>query len=308
MTFTKPTTTQIREALQRYAPALADAPIEFLGEGWSLWAFEAGAHVLRFPKEEASIAPLTMERLLLSELAGHISIPVPRIDVYGESGPNNVPFAGHRKIPGLLVMTTSSRRLARSFGTEMGRFMRDLRDFHADHALALGAPLRDGPTLRARRAEHYEDVIRRVFPVVSCEARTEIERVYETYLNEPANFDYEPRLTHQDLDSNTLVDAETGDLSGVIDFCDAELGDPAIDLWLPVFGFPRLGIEAQTADCLAAAGVSDADLRRMMPSLAFYNFRYALLDILHGLDTGDASYVEGGIRALNASLPPDLRC
>ena len=68
MPFTKPTETQIREALLRYAPALADTPIAFLGEGWSFWAFTADDHVLRFPKEEASIAPLTMERLLLSEL------------------------------------------------------------------------------------------------------------------------------------------------------------------------------------------------------------------------------------------------
>ena len=309
----RPGLDQIQDALGRCAPSLAQLEIAFLAEGWEFWAFSAGDYVLRFPKSELvdrhgkGLAQLTMDRRLLPELATVVSVAIPLVDVYCEAGPNALPFAGHRRLQGVPIMT-AARPPAPSFGRDFGRFLRELHSFPVERALELGVPLSDGPTLRADRARHYEDVIRRVFPLVSCEARNRIEVVYEGYLNQPANFEFEPCLLHQDLDSNTLIDAETGALSGVIDFGDVVLSNPAIDLWLPVFGFPMLGIEDQLKECLAAVGVGEAELARMMPELAFCDFRWPLLDILHGLDIGDDSFIDGGIRALNARVPPDLRC
>jgi aminoglycoside phosphotransferase (APT) family kinase protein len=150
-------------------------------------------------------------------------------------------------------------------------------------------------------------VIRGAFPLLSCEARTHVERVYEAYLNDAASFEFEPVLVHGDLGVNTLIDAD-GRLCGVIDFGDAAVTSPALDFWLPAFGFRQIGIPEQQAACLEAAGIGAAALQRMLPELTFLDVRFPLLEVLHGLGSGADDSVESGIRSLNAMLPAGLSC
>ncbi len=109
MAWLKPETEEIRRALRRYAPHLAEEPIEFLSEGWEFWAFTAGDYVLRFPRPEVDLHRLPegttnfdslhLEMALLPTLAEALSAPVPHIDVYGEDrterrtvrGPSHAP-------------------------------------------------------------------------------------------------------------------------------------------------------------------------------------------------------------------------
>jgi len=316
MAWSKPETEQIRAALREYAPQLAEEPIEFMAEGWECWVFRAGDFALRFPKSDQELSWLfgnkprdafEVERRLLPELAAQLPSRISVIEVYGEDGPNGAPFTGHRLIPGEVVIT-ASRLPAANFGRDLGRFIAALHGFPVERALEAGIPLLDGARLRQARAEHYEEVIRRVFPIVSCEARTRIEQVYEANLNEASNFEFDPCLVHQDLDWNTLIDSETGVMTGVIDFGDLVVSNPALDLWLPVYGFKQLAIDSQLPACMDAAGIDDQALQRMLPELAFLDFRYPILDILHGLDTSDDGFVTEGIRALNAKLPAGLVC
>jgi aminoglycoside phosphotransferase (APT) family kinase protein len=86
MTWTKPGAEAIRKALAQYAPSLGTEPIEFLGEGWSCWAFRARDHVLRFPKSQRDSTEFDTDRRLLPELVRYVSLPIPVPEVYGEEG------------------------------------------------------------------------------------------------------------------------------------------------------------------------------------------------------------------------------
>jgi aminoglycoside phosphotransferase (APT) family kinase protein len=315
----KPETHQIREALRANAPRLAEEPIEFLGEGWAVWAFSAGDHVLRFPKRPRAATELDGSRRLMVELAPHLSTPVSVPDIYGENGPNGAPFAGHRFVPGVSLITATQLlpaatrdvppeiRLSSTLGREIGVFLHELQSFPAKRALELGAPLKDGPAQRADTIELYESVIRNTFPLISCEARTYAEQRFEAFINDASNFDFEPRLIHHDIDrQNLLIDPETGSLSGVIDWEGAQVGNPAIDLWLPLIDFAQLGIGGQLPDFLDAYG--PVDLERAQVQVEFTHFLWPFHDMLYGQHSGEDDFVAGGIRALSASLPADLRC
>src|SRR5690606_20180415 len=161
-------------------PHLADEPIAFLSEGWEFWAFTAGEYVLRFPRPivnlhrlpegTTNLDSLRIEMAVLPALTQRLSVPVSRIDVYGEEGPNGAPFVGHRMLPGEPVLF-ASRPPGPGFGRDYGRLLRELVAFPAEEAVRLGVPCIDGPAVREMRGRHYEHVIRRVFPLVSCEAR-----------------------------------------------------------------------------------------------------------------------------------------
>jgi aminoglycoside 2''-phosphotransferase len=319
MAWSKPETPQIREALRRYAPQIADQPIEFFAEGWAVWAFRCGDYVLRFPKQPSASAELNDHRRLVEGLQPHLSTPISVPEIYGERGPNDAPFAGHRFIPGVSLIAAAQLlpatarggepelRLAPTLGREIGAFLRQLHDFPADRALELGAPLFDGPAQRATTIELYESVIRHVFPLLACEARTYTEQRFEAYINDPANFDFQPRLIHHDLDrQNLLIDPDTGSLSGVIDWEGARVGNPAIDLWFPLIDFAQLGIAGQLPDFLDAYGPLDRE--RARTQVEFTHFLWPFHDILYGQSVEEPDFIEGGIRDLNASLPRDVIC
>src|SRR4051812_15553649 len=135
MAVTKPTEAEVRDALRAHAPQLADAPIAFLAEGWEFWAFTAGDYVLRFPRPVVNLhripdgttnqTSLATERRLLPALRDKLRVPVPTIEIYAEDGPNDLPFAGHRMLPGEPVLF-ASRAPGPHFGRDFGRLLRDL--------------------------------------------------------------------------------------------------------------------------------------------------------------------------------------
>jgi aminoglycoside phosphotransferase (APT) family kinase protein len=300
----------IREALRVAAPQFADTPIAFLAEGWEFWAFEVGGYVLRFPKMESAVPSLRLERALLPSMAAHLSVPVPHLEVWGEGGPNGAPFAGHRKLPGAHVWPNGDAPVgkpSRDFGRQLGGLIRELHSFPVREAKALGVQENDVAHDRAQRIDHFEKVIRRVFPLVSCEARTHIEAVYRDAINESAYYTSTPCFRHGDLDVNTLIDAE-GNISGLLDFGGCRIASAAIDFWLPVYGFDRLGIGEQSAACIEASGISAEELDAMLPELAYINLHYPVHDILHGLETGQREFIEDGIKHLNTLVPRNLRC
>src|SRR5262245_11896808 len=142
----QPTEAEIRDLLRRHAPALANEPIEFLGEGWSLWVYRAGEQVLRFPQRPRDVAQFARERALLPSLSAHVSLPLPVPNIYGDDGPNGAPFEGHLFIPGISLISAlgplaaSARSgppaqvLSPDFGRQLGHFLRQLHSFSLDEA------------------------------------------------------------------------------------------------------------------------------------------------------------------------------
>jgi aminoglycoside 2''-phosphotransferase len=202
----------------------------------------------------------------------------------------------------------ATRPPAPTFGHALGRLIRELHSFPVERAIELGVPLFDGPRLREDRVRHYEDVIRRAFPLIACEARLHVEQGYEAYLNDTRSFDFAPVLVHSDIAVNVLIDPNTGRLCGLIDFGDAAVSDPSLDFWLPVYGLAHVGVEEQVGACLKEAGVDQAGLERMRPQLAFQHLRYPLLGVLHGLSNRDDTMVEESILELNAMVPRNAKC
>ena len=142
---------------------------------------------------------------------------------------------------------------------------------------------------------------------MSCEVRVHIERTFEAYLQDDANFAFRPALVHNDIDErNVLADPATGELTGVIDFGDVVIGDPAIDFTGPLVGDLSKGGLAGQAGALER-GYSES-LAPIIARCRFYEFCWPLFHLLHGLHTEDPAFIEDGIRMLNARVPQGIRC
>ncbi|MEU8004040.1 phosphotransferase [Catellatospora sp. NPDC049111] len=222
-------------------PALRGAPVTPLATGWDNTVHLVGGEwVFRFPRRAVALRLLAHETAVLPLLAGRLPLPVPDPQLIGEpSGGFPWPFWGARLLPGTELADTGlpdEQRLCAA--TDLGLFLRALHE----------------PALAALTAatELPHDPMRRGDPGVrGPQAREWLARLAAAGLwqPDPAVFGLldeaeplgpgagDPVLVHGDLHQRHLLLGGDGRATGVIDWGDVCLADPAVDLSLAYSGF-----------------------------------------------------------------------
>ncbi len=299
-TFPQPSPEEVLDAVGRSFPALARAEASFLAQGWDAWVYLVGGAAIKVPKRPDVVERIERERRLLPELAPTLPLPVPAMEFCSDDGPNGQPFAGHTLVPGDAIGKLPPGPHPGA-GRAIGEFLRALHSFPVERAEALGVQVLDGDAWRKDRIKLYEDIVERVFPLLSPDQRSRVGRAFEAYLDDPGNFDFTPALTHADFDdAHVLADPATGVVTGVIDFGDTDIGDPAGDFNTLLHGdLGRVLGEKEVAAALNAAGfvVTPAIERR----LAFGRYLWPFHEVLYGTQSGLQEHIEKGLRALGSA-------
>ncbi|MEQ6376116.1 aminoglycoside phosphotransferase family protein [Bacillaceae bacterium S4-13-56] len=76
----------------------------------------------------------------------------------------------------------------------------------------------------------YLNVKREVFPFLKQQQRKEIDEVFNNFISSFPKLTYKKTVIHGDLTtSNIIYNEDKGSVYGIIDFTDAQIGDPAFD-------------------------------------------------------------------------------
>jgi len=263
-------------------------------EGWDNVVLLAnGSHVFRFTRRPDVSEQLRKEAQLLPTLSKHLTLRVPAPEYTWISGP--LPhFMGYRLIPG------EQLRAGRMPDSSRGRYSSSLAVFLTQlQGVPLGevgdlVPRYTGGEWRSLYLGLREEVERRVAPRLPPEAASRLLGGFDGYLEEPANFRFRLRLIHRDLSSDHILhDPATGDLTGVIDWGDSCIGDPAFDL---------TGLLADYGQAFAeAVAAAKGDPAGYLDRAGFYARVVGVYSVLHGLNVGDGAHVEAGLRRLEAA-------
>jgi len=206
-------------------PEFRGARVELLDEGWDFRVFEVDASWLfRFPKREASVAKLNRESKLLSGLGEWVSLPIPNYEYFHESRESSSrTFAGYRKLSGIPV--DISKMVDRyTVARQLGVFLERLHTYPVDKAREAGV-LEERDLVTNWRDKSREQLKRLDGLNVN---RDLLSRYLEN--NTLLTFDGALNLVHSDLwAEHILVDTHSGVVSGIIDWGDTFIGDPAID-------------------------------------------------------------------------------
>ncbi|MFI9010087.1 aminoglycoside phosphotransferase family protein [Actinosynnema sp. NPDC053489] len=235
-----------------------------LGGGWdSVARLVAGRWVVRRPRRPDVVPQLRRETRLMPWLAPRLPLPVPVPEVVSEE-----PFAvRHALVPGEPLTHPAH-------GRELGSFLRALHDCPADEAVRLGVPTRppgDGPA-------RFEA---EVLPLLPAELHPAARALLAAGRRLTGD-----ALVHGDLGpEHVLTDGDA--LTGVIDFGDAHVGDPAIDLAWALHGTPR----AFADDLAEAYGVTGDERARALTWHRLGPWHH----VTFGLDRGDPSIVREGL-------------
>ena len=282
-----------RSLIEAQFPALAPASVVATGVGWDNTAFLVNdAVIFRFPRRGIAAPLIEAEARLLPAVAPRLPLAVPRPAFIGRpTDAYPYPFAGHVLIPGRTACAAALGDEPRSaLAGPLGAFLAALHAFPAADAARLGA---GHDTIRRLDLGYRLPKAHAALETLVRRGLVRDARPFAAILD-AAPGDFTPRsdvLVHGDLYARHLLVDDDGRLSGVIDWGDIHLGDPAVDLAIAHSFLPPTA----HAPFRRAYGPVDADTWQVARLRALW---HSLTVLLYGDEVGDADLVREGQAAL----------
>jgi macrolide phosphotransferase len=253
--------------------------------------------VFRFPRRPEVADALETELRVLPLLHRHLPVAVPRPAVVGLLDDGEHRFAGYPALPGEPLaadLITGAR--GGLVVSQLAGILAALHRVSAREAVAAGLRRSTGAEWR----ERLVGVVERAGTVLGRAGVSLPSRDVDRWLATIADDRCWPdplTVIHGDLGTeHVLADPDRGVLTGVIDWTDARIGDPAMDF---ADLLRRLGRPATEAilDRYADA-VDPAPAAPFVDRIELYVDLMPLYGALHGADTGQPGYVDEAARAL----------
>jgi aminoglycoside phosphotransferase (APT) family kinase protein len=275
-----------------------------IGEGYGSVAYlvpdQSGDWAVRIPRAEAdwAIPALEREARLLPALANYIdTAETPRDARIVHAADGSVVVAAvHRYVPGRQLSSRSVRGRRRDRLTEqVGAFLSQLHGFPLDQAQALGVPELD------LWEDHYRPLIDQAMQYLGVSAQQWLAAQAEAFESGGGTRSAPRVLIHGDISGNhLLLDGDSG-LGGVIDFGDAMIADPALDLAGLLNDMAEPFLDQVREHYLAEL---DADARRRV---RFYIDVAAIHQVIYGDRVQNGQERTTGVRRLAAKAASDIR-
>ncbi|MHA1121659.1 MAG: phosphotransferase family protein [Candidatus Heimdallarchaeota archaeon] len=239
------TVEEILPFVKKFLPNIQSKSIHFFYHG-TYNVFEINQkYILRVADREfrntRGLEMLRREFKILSFLRKRLPISIPEILYLHDS--KEIPFSIHQKILGKSLVFVSNQLSSdqkKKIGAEIGRFLSSLHsevlmeDFlisFPDQKELLISNSDFNQSYKSQWKTRYEEAKEIAYQYLDQEQQEWLTKIFEDYLNKNENFTFSPKVSHCDFDtSNILIDPKTKQLTGIIDFEECKIWDPAVDL------------------------------------------------------------------------------
>lgn len=206
-------------------PEFSGSSVQLLDTGWENYVLVLDGRIaFKIPRSPANAERLVKE-VELTDCLADSPIHVPAFRYRKNTVLGFV--AGYDFIPGKPL--NSVRTLSDALVAQLSGFLSYLHAKSSDACVTavLGTP--DTDVWRERYTHYREQVFNLMIEVASDNLLSEMATIFDRYLNQHAQT-MKLSLVHGDLyRGNVLVDTAAGEISGIIDWGTAEMGDPALD-------------------------------------------------------------------------------
>ena len=259
-----------------------------INEGWDSDVFDIdGRWIFRFPRRPSVVAALERECRVLPKLVAAMPFDVPDPRFVGEL--EGQQFMGYRRLPGQAYLRGDNV-------VSVAEGIKAMHAFPVDRAAVL---LGDLPTMDAWVQSYVElrdYAEKEVAPLVDGETAAAMVGAFEEFLATDWSV-VTPTFVHRDLGAeHILIDRDTRELSGIIDFGDMAIGDPTID-----FVGLRISAGIRLTDTAINAYGGEIDEGRMR----FYVQVGAVHAVAYGLLIEDEELVADAVASLARRLRGD---
>ncbi|MFJ9478563.1 phosphotransferase family protein [Streptomyces mirabilis] len=269
-----------------------------LGEGLDNLAYEVnGELIVRFSKEPdlARRASLVgREARVLAAVADISPLPVPEPTfTVAEQG-----CLAYYKLPGAPLLDMS-RHQRSAHGTSIGATLGEL--LTALHAVPVER-LADLVDVDHQPLAEWRQEATENYVTVAGQVPAAHRRPVEAFLDAaPPHDGCTPTFSHNDLGiEHVLIDPVAWTVTGIIDWSDAAVVDPAYDFGLIYRDLGPAAARAAISSCRTDAD----DLAALSERAVFYARCSVFEDLAHGIETDQGRYVDKSLAAMEGLFPP----
>ena len=287
-----------RDLISGYFPGISPRRCTLISEGWDSYVFDVeGSYIFKFPRNETAWNSLKKENTLLGELRKFLSVSLPNHE-FVQEGNASQPFVGYRRLPGSPVSGFNFDESGSIFlSRTMSRFYSEMRTFPIEVSSEMGVATVNGQQWKKKVENDYEMFRVRALPLMGKREMQSINQLFDAYLEDSMNFEFDPILIHGDLNGDhILLDPEGSEEMGVLGWGDAAVSDPARDFaWL---------YDAMPEN-LVLRTIIDAGHREpagILKRSKIYNTIGPLYAIAYYYETGDKKRVKQGLKILSERL------
>ncbi|WP_176215254.1 phosphotransferase family protein [Cytobacillus gottheilii] len=212
--------------LRTRMPDLSIENIDEISRGWDHDVIIINhSYVFRFPKKKEGLQRLETEACLLSKLHEHnLSIQVPRYELFYKE--ERLICSMHKKINGEPLEKLEHLNSAKA-AVQLGSFLTTLHTLNSEKLIHHGLK-----TIHTQRywENFYAEITSKISPYLRSSELKEVKMIFERFLSNSQKHMYPTAPIHGDLTgANILYNPANKNISGIIDFTDAQISDPAFD-------------------------------------------------------------------------------
>jgi aminoglycoside phosphotransferase (APT) family kinase protein len=276
-------------------PLLKPVEIAELGQGFDNTVYIVNnKYVFRFPRKEHAVQLLKIENQLLPLIVDKVNIAIPEPIFFGQATKDyKWPFTGYRLVKGDSpgVLSNEIRNLS---AAPLALFLKKLHLFPIEQAEKMGVPYDRFERMNIRK--------RKEMLIGNIKKATELQLVEDTQIAmewlstmEVEELDSPVVLVHGDIHIRNILVNKEGVISGIIDWGDTHLGNPAIDLSIVYSFLPTSGREL----FFQIYGEVSADIKMVAKFFAIY---VAFILVLYGHDLKDEQLVASAKESIKLAL------
>jgi aminoglycoside phosphotransferase (APT) family kinase protein len=284
-----------RGIIEAQFPQLIPVSVDELGKGFDNTVLIVNKkYVFRFPRREIAVQLLLVENQLLPLLVNQLNIAIPEPIFLGQATEEyKWPFTGYKHVQGHSpgVLSEEIRNLS---AEPLALFMKKLHEFPISQSEKIGIPYDRFERMNiSKRKEMLVGNIKKAADLQLIEedqaALDWLSTMNESQLDSPT------ALVHGDCHIRNILVNQEGIISGIIDWGDTHLGNPAIDLSIAYSFLPQSGREL----FFQIYGPISEEQKRVAKFFAIY---VGFILLLYGHDMKDEQLVASAKESIKLAL------
>ena len=275
--------TDARERVRAAFPQLEARRVAPIGSGWTVDTYDVdGEWIVQFPRSDYAADRLRSQIRVLPELAAELSAMVP------------TPIFTDLEIPAMVYHRLDGEPLDRApdglWPERLGRFLYDLHLMPPEYVELRG---RSASALRAELAAELDRHRALVLPQLERGESARFSARFDAFLERDDYWRFSACLTHGDIGPEHVLVSASGDLVGVLDWEELDVGDPVADFaWL---------MHARPEDAERVLGAyGGAPDQTFAERAAFRFFLMPFHEVAYGLEIDDPTVVASGLDGIRA--------
>lgn len=246
-------------------------------------------YIFRFPKYQEGIDSLLSEVEILKRINNHVTIDIPNPLFYSldikEVGST---FVGYKMIRGKLLLRDRFLEIKdkKKISEQLAKFMIEL---HSKEVKMKASEIISEYDIYSKWLNLYKRVQEKLFIHMRDDAKRKVEKNFEQFLSDFTN-NIECVFVHGDFGpNNILFDEKKEGISGIIDFGESHIGDPAGDFasLIGPFGYGE--------DFILEFKKVYPKVDKYIKRAKFYASTFALQEALFGVENNDKEAFRNGI-------------